>query len=153
MCPDEYLLSQQKPASLSTRKDEWYASYAFDGKLGQDPKLGHKCALTSNLKNGWLKVDLEHIAFIYRIVIYNLQDNHTYKAKNFIIYVANSQNMLVDKQICTTFERITTVNQIQSFDCQPSTKGRYVQVTNDDSVQLRLCEVQVIGHFAGSIAR
>lgn len=60
--------------------------------------------------------------------------------------MAASADMSKSKQICAKVPKITTLDQIQSFDCPPYTTGRYVQLIKEEGGYLIVCEMQVFGY-------
>ena len=132
-----------------TPEQKYKARFAVDGILRQSIDSGNRCSHTKKELNPWLKIDLQNIALINYIVIYN-RIRFTGRLRDIIIYVANSPNMLKDQQVCTTFEKVKRRSKIESFNCHSDTKGRYVKVVNRNhgfKGFLSLCEIRVYGWF------
>ncbi|XP_057303182.1 uncharacterized protein LOC130640682 [Hydractinia symbiolongicarpus] len=142
--PFESNLSEGKPAEQSSTVYDFAASRAFDGNVHQYLS-DNSCSHTNWQQPVWLRVDLQKSCIITRVKIYNLI-SHAYRLKNAKIEVAASSDMLKSKQICAKVPKITTLDQIQSFDCSPYTTGRYVQLIKKREEYLNVCEMQVFGY-------
>ena len=89
---------------------------AFDGDLGQQCNP-NGCSHTGNAKINWLQVDLEQKVLIYRVKIYNRKTASS-RLRDATIEIADSDDMILNKQLCASFWDITTTNQIENFNCQ-----------------------------------
>ena len=146
-------LSHNKPALLSSLLNYTHpdtgefivrsASLAFDGNLGQSPDV---CTHSVMESMPWIRVDLLHRYKILSVKIFNRNDwQGKARLKNAEIFVSNDNNFREsNKMLCTKFEKITTVDQIQEFLCACSTFGRFVQLQIYNSY-INICEMQVYG--------
>ena len=138
----EPLLSQGKPSSQSTTHSESHRSEkAFDGNLYQ----GESCASTKPETKAWLQVDLLKNALIKSVKIYG-RENIYEKSLNHAEILVSDGGQFHTSRLCASFEYITNVNVIETYYCEPDAIGRYVRLINKDK-PLRVCEMQVFGHF------
>lgn len=134
------MLSQGKPSSQSTTQSASHRSEkAFDGNLYQ----GESCASTTSETNAWLQVDLLRNALIKSVQIYGREEK---KSLNHAEILASDGDQFHTSRLCASIEYIRNVNVIETFYCEPNTIGRYVRLINKDN-PLRVCEMQVFGHF------
>ena len=72
---------------------------------------------------------------------------HSHRLQNATIHIADSEDMTSNKQLCASFQKITTENQIENFKCTASLIGRYVRLSLHTDNILTVCEMQVWGYF------
>ena len=143
------MLSQSKPSRQSSTFSANHPSEkAFDGDLNQ-VFPGGSCSLTNCQKSAWVQVDLLKTALIQSVKIYNRIDAKSERLNNALI-LASDVTGFSTSQLCSKFEYIATVNQIQTFYCLPKVTGRYVQLPVKNK-PLNVCEMQVFGHFTSEL--
>ena len=143
----EHLLSQEKPASMSSIYVHNGPFHAFNGNLLQSC-LVDGCAHSKGGKVNWLQVDLIHQSVINRVKIYNRMDCCSERLQNAEIHISDDEFMSINLQLCSSFFNITTTNQIENFNCRVPMVGRYVRLTQQhDPFALSICEMQIFGYF------
>lgn len=138
----EVNLSEGKPTTQVSTAYAMYASKATDGSLNQ--LLTQDCSHTGSSQPVWLRVDLQKLFAITRVKIYNLIA-FSDRLKNAAIEVAASNDMSKNNRFCAKVPKIFPQDQIQNFDCQPYTSGRYVRLIKSGGY-LHVCELQVFGY-------
>ena len=147
---EEINLALNKPASQSSDwSDCCRAEKAFDGNKNQLCFTGGYCNHTGKQANSWLEIDLIRKAWIKKLIIYNRNDAGFVAArfKSADVFVADSLDMIQNKQLCVYIAAITTPTQIQTFECMKYIVGRYVRIQLRITEFLHLCEVEILGTY------
>ena len=147
------LLSRSKPAKISSiysyidpknrKVIERNASLAFDGNLVQNADF---CTHSLKESISWIKVDLLFPSTVRSVKIYNRADSMgRARLQNADIIVSLEETLTkFNGELCTSFSKITTTNQIQEFRCSSLIRGRYVQLQIYNNY-LCVCEMEVYG--------
>eukprot|EP00548_Thalassiothrix_antarctica_P015558 CAMPEP_0194172114 /NCGR_PEP_ID=MMETSP0154-20130528/6597_1 /TAXON_ID=1049557 /ORGANISM="Thalassiothrix antarctica, Strain L6-D1" /LENGTH=1266 /DNA_ID=CAMNT_0038884651 /DNA_START=80 /DNA_END=3880 /DNA_ORIENTATION=- len=133
-------LALMKPTFQSTtlpsKKDLWASDNAVSGK---DNKLSTHTTKTSG---NWWQVNLEVVALIQSIRIYNRYDGPWERLKGTVVTIRNSDNEVVWKS-----EEVTEEGEVVVFDNIPeNTEGSYVRIIQKSNI-LSLGEVEVYGNI------
>ena len=121
-------------------------SRAVDGNKNQD-HFQHSCIHTEGGFNNWLQIDLQKLAKVARVTIYNRMDCCNWRTNSVDIHTATSANMVENRKLCVYFHTITAGNGIGTFNCGGNNKGRYVRLTLKTNDILNICEFEIYGYF------
>ncbi|XP_053374050.1 fucolectin-1-like [Mercenaria mercenaria] len=135
-----------KKAYQSTTYPGGYASKAVDGNTNQDYDKGRSCTHTNNQKHPSWEVDLGENAYIHHVRIFNRKDCCGERLRAVVLYIGKNKESYKQYEIHTG-----KVGSSYTFSMpKDSPVGRWVRLTLHLTGILTLCEVQVMGYYAGA---
>ncbi|XP_070560312.1 fucolectin-like [Ptychodera flava] len=120
---------------------------AVDGNKDSDLENGNSCIWTDTEYQPHWEVDLQDSYDIYEVIITNRQDCCSFRLKDALIRVGDSENFeenpVCGEQIVGNDANAETI--VMTCGCKTPMRGRYVSLQLIDRTQmLHVCEVEVM---------
>ncbi|XP_041360677.1 fucolectin-like isoform X2 [Gigantopelta aegis] len=152
-------LALRKP----TRQSSTYSptSFSYNSSLAVDGNTNTRfsarsCTNTHPGPNEWWQVDLRGYYTVLSVTLVNRGDRHGNNLRDFLIETYLEDSLEKEDSVPSVCVRyLGTVEQgaTKSFECAPSTVGRFVKITHQGNGRpLSLCEVVVDGSEVSNVA-
>lgn len=143
------ILSEKKLSKQSStfeeNKENWGSHLAFDGITNKGACINGGCSQTQGELKPWIQVDLEIVAIVNYIKIFNRLGDYSDRIKNARIYVSREEFQQPEsdsKNLCASADDDF---EIMTFNCLTKMIGRYVQLKLETINFLHINEMQVYG--------
>ena len=157
-CTNPVNLALKKPAKQSSVYDNQFASYAVDGLTGGDRNNKYdQMAHTDWDVNPWWEVDLQEVADIKEVQIYNRTDCCQDRLNNIYVFVSEKPFTSTDLEKTKTQTGVHKVLLNEAVG-RPgkiafNKKGRYVRIQSSKEGYFNIPEVKVMGCGKSAAAR